>query len=119
MNDTIAHALATERTIDITSTGHRSGQPSRIEIWFHVVDDVVYLTGSPGRRDWYANLLANPSFTFHLKESVVVDLAARATPITDRRTKRSILAVIHDRVNSSKTLDDWVENSPLVAVDFV
>ena len=30
------------------------------------------------RRDWHANLLATPQFTFHLKESLQADLAARA-----------------------------------------
>ena len=27
-----------DRTIDITTTGRRSGQPRRVEVWFHRVD---------------------------------------------------------------------------------
>ena len=48
--------LAENRTIDITTTGARSGEPRRIETWAWPLDGVLYLTGSPGRRDWYANL---------------------------------------------------------------
>ena len=77
MDERVRQALANDRTIDITTTGRSSGLPCRIETWFYRVDDRIYLTGSPGRRDWYANLLANPEFTFHLKQSVGADLPAR------------------------------------------
>src|SRR3712207_9019649 len=50
-----------DRVIDITTTGRKSGQPRRIETWFHHLDGQIYLTGTPGPRDWYANLVANPS----------------------------------------------------------
>lgn len=83
MDDRIRQALASDRTIDITTTGRTSGLPRRIETWVYRVDDRFFLTGSPGRRDWYANLLANPDFTFHLKQSVATDLPAQAAPITD------------------------------------
>ena len=65
MNDAILRALATDRTIDITTTGRTRGQRHRIETWFYRVGERVFLPGSPGRRDWYANLLAEPRFTFH------------------------------------------------------
>ena len=90
MDERVRQALANDRTIDITTTGRSSGLPRRIETWFYRVDDQIYLTGSPGRRDWYANLLANPDFTFHLKQSVAADLPARATPITDPEERRAI-----------------------------
>lgn len=118
MNDAIQRALDTERTIDITTVGRHSGRPRRIEMWFHQVGGQVYITGSPGTRDWYANVLANPGFTFHLKQSVSADLAARAVPITDRTAKREILEVITERVNSSRTLEDWLDASPLIRVEF-
>ena len=55
-------ALQDDRLIDITTTGRKSGEPHRIEIGFHFVDGHVYITGRPGLRGWYANLLANPDF---------------------------------------------------------
>ncbi|NNF69098.1 MAG: nitroreductase family deazaflavin-dependent oxidoreductase, partial [Acidimicrobiia bacterium] len=74
LEDPILQALRTDLTIDITTVGRVSGEPRRTEIWFRNLDDQVYITGTPGPRDWYANLVANPSFTFHLKESVTADL---------------------------------------------
>ncbi len=49
MDETASRALATDRVIDITTTGRTSGAPRRIEIWFHRVGDTVYITGTPGR----------------------------------------------------------------------
>jgi len=118
MEATIQHALDADRTIDITTTGRRTGEPRRIEIWFHNVDGDIYITGLPGTRDWYANLLDDPRFTFHLKESTTVDLPARAVPIRDDTERRRILAEITQRVNSTRPLESWVERSPLVRVEF-
>jgi deazaflavin-dependent oxidoreductase (nitroreductase family) len=117
MNDDIQIALATERTVDITTTGKRTGQPRRIEIWFHNVDDRIYITGMPGRRDWYANLLADPRLTFHLKESVTADLDATALPV-EGDEKRRVLRTILDRLGHSDKIDVWMNRSPLVEVKF-
>lgn len=118
MNDAIRRALETERTIDITTTGRRTARRHRIEIWFHNVEGEIFITGRPGRRGWYANLLADPAFTFHLKQSVVADLDATAHPVTDEAERRRVLEEITPRVNASAPLDDWLERSPLVRVEF-
>ena len=45
--------------------------PRRTEIYFHQFDGKFYLTGRPGfKRDWVANIVANPEFTLHLKHGV-------------------------------------------------
>jgi deazaflavin-dependent oxidoreductase (nitroreductase family) len=77
---TIEQALKSDNLIDITTTGKKTGSPRRIEIAFHNFDGALYITGLPGKRDWYANLLAQPRFTFHLKQSAHADLPAIATP---------------------------------------
>ena len=115
--DAVQAALARDRTIDITTTGRRSGQQRRIEIWSYYVDGRVYLSGSPGRRDWYANLLANSDFVFHLKRSVQADLPARARPITDPAERRAIVARIFEVLGPFGDVEAWVARSPLVEVD--
>ena len=119
MDEQIQHALARDRTIDITTRGRKTGQLHLTEIWFHYIDGYVYITGTPGRRDWYANMLAHPEFTFHLKQSVKADLPARATPILDTARRRAIIASIHQKLGGSRDLEAWVESSPLVAVELL
>ena len=119
MNDEIKQALAKDRVIDMTTTGRTSGKPRRKETWFHNIDGQVYLTGTPGKRDWYANMVANPAFTFHLKESVTADLAASAQPVTEPEERQRVLARILSNIGRPATdLPAWVERSPLVAVTF-
>jgi hypothetical protein len=118
VDDRVHQALQRDRTIDITTIGRKSGRPHRIETWFHHVNGETYLTGSPGRRDWYANLVAHPTFTFHLKQSVAADLLARAVPITDPAERRSVFAAILRGLGHEQDLEAWVDGSPLVAVTF-
>jgi len=118
MDERVTQALESEQTIDITTTGRKTGRPRRIEIWFHNLDGRRYITGRPRPRGWYANLLVNPKFTFHLKRSVKVDLAATAKPITSETEKRAILAKILRKQGSESELEAWVRGSPLVEVEF-
>jgi F420H(2)-dependent quinone reductase len=119
MHARVRRALETERTIDITTTGRASGRPRRIEMWFHNLDGELYLTGTPGTRDWYANLVAHPAFTFHLKGTLQADLRARATPILDPARRRTILSRLLDRLGHAEELDAWIRESPLVAVEIL
>lgn len=118
MHDQVEQALAGDRVIDITTTGRKSGSPSRKEIWFHNIDGDVYITGTPGKRDWYANMIENPEFTFHLKETTEADLQATARPVTDRGEKRAIFERILANIDRADQIDQWVEDSPLVRVSF-
>lgn len=120
MDERIRQALAQERTIDITTIGRQSGEPRRKEMWFHNIDGKIYITGTPGKRDWYANLVAHPDFIFHLKEQVTADLPARAKPITDLATRRAVFShVLDQRRSDSAELEKWLEASPLVEVSFL
>jgi deazaflavin-dependent oxidoreductase (nitroreductase family) len=119
MDDSVRQALASDRTIDITTIGRRSGEPRRIEIWFYRYEGRVFLSGSPGSRDWFANLLANPEFTFHLKGSVQADLPARARPITDEAERREVISgILEDLGRGYGGADQWVAGSPLAEVEF-
>jgi F420H(2)-dependent quinone reductase len=114
----IRAALERERTVDITTTGRRSGKPVRIETWSYPVDGRIFLSGSPGRRDWYANLVANPEFVFHLKGSVRADLPARARPIVEEDERRAVIRRLFEVLGGfGGNLEAWVARSPLVEVE--
>ncbi len=124
VNDDWAKALASDEVIDITTTGRTSGVPRRIEIWFHRLDGRYYITGTPGRaRSWYANLVADPQFTFHLKQSASADLPATARPITGSDERAAVFAGILPRLGELTDTPGmeaaaWLAKSPLVEVLF-
>lgn len=119
---------ARERTVDITTTGARTGRPRRIEIWFYRADGEIYLTTTPARRAWYANIVAHPDFTFHLTHGVRADLAAHGVPVLDpqhrERVFRSVIADLNQPRNPAgiaqpvAPLSAWMSGSPLVHVTF-
>ena len=119
MNDAARTALEAGGICDITTTGARSAKPHRIEIAFHYLDGEFYIAGKPGfKRDWLANLKANPGFTLHLHDGF--NVTGRATEITDPAERDRILYAIRTRswnVDPDKaraTNATWVETSPLV-----
>jgi len=100
----------------MTTMGKKTGKPHTVEIAFHNFDGLLYISGMPGKRDWYANLVANPHFTFHLKQSMQADISARAIPITDEAERRRILARVVQKWNRQAQLEAFVQSSPLVEV---
>jgi deazaflavin-dependent oxidoreductase (nitroreductase family) len=116
MDPNIDKALKTDNLIDITTWGKKSNNPSKIEIAFHNFDGNLYISGLPGKRDWYANLVAHPNFTFHLKQSAQADIPATATPITDEPTRKQILTKVVAKWNRQAELDAFIKSSPLVRV---
>jgi deazaflavin-dependent oxidoreductase (nitroreductase family) len=117
--DLVRVELADDPTVDITTTGCTTGLPRRIEIWMLDVDGRFFITGTPGRRDWLANLRANPSLIVHLKRHGHVDLVARATDVEDVSTRRVVLE--HSSAGwyrSQEPLDVLVDTAPMVEVVF-
>ncbi|GAB2450839.1 deazaflavin-dependent oxidoreductase (nitroreductase family) [Conyzicola lurida] len=135
MDERIRRALAitpaspaSARTVDVSTTGARTGRTRRIEIWFYRVDGEIYLTTQPAVRSWYANLLANPRFTFHVKNGAHADLDATAKPVLDIDERRRIFTAIVDDLNQPlhrgylsqpvEPVAAWVSGSPLMHVTF-
>lgn len=116
MDEIIQRGLKYDRTIDISTKGRRSGRERRIEIWFFNVDGKFYITGSPGTRGWYANMVASPEVTFHLKHTVKADIPARSRPITLKQERDKVLLAILDILDGDQDLDDWIARSPLVEI---
>ncbi|MCU1688121.1 MAG: hypothetical protein JWN20_49 [Jatrophihabitantaceae bacterium] len=124
--DDVRHALATDRIIDITTTGRQTGQPRRLETWLYRASGTLYLTGRPGRRSWLANIAADPALTVHLKTSATADLPATGRVIHDEAQRRIILTEILNEARarveatggdtSPYDVDAWVERAPLVEV---
>ena len=121
MDANVQQSLEQGGVVDITTTGRKSGLSRRIEISFHHLDGEFFITGKPGRRrDWLANLVANPGFTLHLKRGVQADPAAAATEITDPDERAAVIyRILTESWNSPpeqvrSTLNVWVEGAPLI-----
>jgi deazaflavin-dependent oxidoreductase (nitroreductase family) len=118
MDEAIRRALSRGHTIDITTTGRRTGRPRRIEIVFHNFDGRLFLSGIPShrKRSWIANFEADPRFTFHLKgPGASADLPATARVITDESERRAIMPLVAAAWGRGD-LDAMIAYSPLAEV---
>lgn len=121
MDATVKDAMDRGGIADITTIGRKTGKPRRIEIFFHQFDGDYYLTGRPGpKRDWEANIEANPQFTLHLKRGISSDVPVVGEAESDHEERARVLrrALIEswgsepDRVDAA--LSRWVEQAPFI-----
>lgn len=118
MDEDVRRSLGHGQTVDITTTGRRSGLPRRIEIVFHNFEGRIFISGMPSRRkrSWLANLEAEPRFTLHLKTSrATADLPATARVISDPAERAAIMP----RVAAAwrrQDVDVMIAYSPLIEV---
>jgi deazaflavin-dependent oxidoreductase (nitroreductase family) len=121
MDAAASDALARGGVIDITTVGAKTGANRRIEIVFHQFDGSYYITGKPGfKRDWLANLIANPQFTLHLRDGAGIDVSASAREVTDEDQRVAVLYRIlteswdNEPTKAEHILPRWVADAPLV-----
>ena len=123
-------ALLSDRTIDIVTTGARTGRQRRTEIWFTNIDGRIIICGTPSAsadadkrqpRDWLANLVAHPRFWFCFKESVRLVIPARARRVVDRDDRLRIMSAAATRWYRERgfAVSELVEGSPIVDVRFL
>jgi len=102
-------------TVDVTTTGRRSGLPRRIEIWVIKVGERLVIAGTPRPRDWLANLQADPNMVLHLKDSVVADLSFEAREVTDSAVRREIwMHPSTEWYRGQASVEDLIATAPTV-----
>jgi deazaflavin-dependent oxidoreductase (nitroreductase family) len=100
----------------LTTSGRHTGRPHRIEIWFAVHDEVVYLlSGGGDGSDWVRNLTISPDVVLEIagrkrttKARVVTD------PEEDALARRSVLRKYRERGEGDLT--DWGRSALPIAI---
>jgi deazaflavin-dependent oxidoreductase (nitroreductase family) len=111
--DTIA-TLAATRTIEMTTIGRRSGEHRTIEIWWFHVEGRFIVTGTPGRRDWYANVLSDPRV---LISTSIGTFSATAVVIEEADFRQAVFADPSVNWYSSQAeLHRLIETAPMVEI---
>jgi deazaflavin-dependent oxidoreductase (nitroreductase family) len=111
-------ALNHSQVIDLTTTGRRTGQLRRIEIFLHTDDGQLFITGMPRAdrtRDWIYNVEADPHVVVHLKQSVVVDVPATARVVRDPEERRPLIEAAARRWGRTD-VPEMLRHSPLIVL---
>ncbi len=106
--------LVAQRIIDFTTYRRSSGQPHRVEIWWFEVANRLVITGSPGRRDWLANVRENPRVVIH---GSGIDVEATASVVEDPVFRRQVFTQPETSWYTTQAeLDRLVETSPMIEI---
>ena len=105
---------------DLTTTGRRTGNPHKIEIWFGVIGGTMYLiSGNGPSADWFRNALIDPA--------VVVDVGGRtftaqARAVVDVDERRHVGDVMGEKYtwdgddSIGLTRHAWCYEVPVLAI---
>lgn len=121
MDEKTFNALHRSQVIDLTTTGRRTGEPRKIEIFLHEKDGLLFITGMPRAdrtRDWIHNIAADPRVIVHLKQSIAADIPTTARVVTDPDERRPLMAAAAGRWGRTD-VDEMVKHSPLVVLTVV
>lgn len=109
---------ASEPFLYLTTLGRRTGRPHRIEIWFAVHAERLYLmAGGRDRADWVRNIKSNQRVAVELGHETHEGVAhiVEADSPDDRRAREMLVAKYAD---SEDDLEEWGRNSLPVVIDF-
>jgi len=109
-------AFAETSTVDLTTVGRRSGELRTVEIWWFEIDGRFIITGTPGRRDWLANIRANPDVVLTVGTETV---PATAVEVGDVGFKTRVFTdpMVGWYVTQTD-LESLVANAPMIEVQF-
>ncbi|HVF07904.1 MAG TPA: nitroreductase/quinone reductase family protein [Actinomycetota bacterium] len=103
----------------LTTTGRISGRAHRIEIWFVLADETVFLmAGDRDRSDWVRNLMITPDVELELgsrKRTTRARVVDERSP-DDERARRLMLEKYGARDGGD--LSTWGRTALVVAVDW-
>ncbi|BCJ38404.1 hypothetical protein Athai_59070 [Actinocatenispora thailandica] len=93
-----------------------------MEIWYLTVDGETVITGTPGARNWLANLRACPRAVLHLR-SPDRDVEVAAAEVIEQAKRRRITAEAFRLqpwyAEQPYSVEDWVAGAPMVVLTSV
>lgn len=101
----------------LTITGRVTGHPHRIEIWFAIDRDTLYLlSGGGGRSDWVKNLRREPAVTVEIGSCA---FGGRARVVADPTERERARALVYDKYAPGYRGDlaNWRRSALPIAVD--
>lgn len=104
----------------ITTTGRRTGNPHRIEIWFAAEPGsrtIYVLAGGRERADFVRNAMADPAVTVRIGDTEGDAIARVLPPGTEEDAKARRLLLAKYQGEGSDDLDSWGRSALPVAFD--
>jgi len=109
--------FAGEQFCYLTTRGRVTGNPHRIEIWFAIEEDTLYmLSGGGERSDWVKNLRRASAVTVEIGDHL---FEGHGRIVSDRAEDEHARTLVHDKYVGSYggDLSGWRRSALPIAVD--
>jgi len=111
---------AGDECCDLITIGRRTGKLRQVEIWFGVIDDVLYLiSGGGDSADWYRNACASGTATVVFGEQHVECVVRQVADADERRRVGELMGakyVWEGDPSIGLTFDAWCFDVPALAL---
>ncbi len=119
-NPLLSPLLAGEDYCYLTTTGRVTGQPHKIEIWFGLNGNSLYLlSGGMDKSDWVKNMMKNPSVTVKVGKHTFKATARLVTDEQEEMLARNMLADKYNERNANGSLGKWARTALVVGIDIL
>jgi len=120
MDNKLFTQLKKEEYCYVTTTGRVTGKPHKIEIWFGINDNTVYLlSGNREKSDWVKNMLKNPYVTVRIAKKTFKSTARIVTDEKEETMVRNMLADKYNERRANGSLGTWARTALPVAMDLI
>ena len=119
-NPLLSPLLAGEDYCYLTTTGRVTGKPHKIEIWFGLNGNSLYLlSGGMDKSDWVKNMMKNPSVTVKVGKHTFKATARLVTDEQEEMLARNLLADKYNERNANGSLGKWARTALVVGIDIL
>lgn len=110
--------LADEKFIYLTTRGRRTGKLHRVELWFAVHNDKIYLSHEGRETDWMKNIKNNPEVRYEIGEYKFVGKARYLQGNgPDAQAGKIALYLKYYGKAERKVIEDWFSLSTLILIE--
>jgi deazaflavin-dependent oxidoreductase (nitroreductase family) len=104
----------------LTTTGRVTGKPHKIEIWFGLEGNTLYLlSAGMDKSDWVKNLLKNPSVTVQVGKHTFKATTRLVENEEEEMMARNMLADKYNERRANGSLGKWARTALPVAIDLI
>jgi len=115
---TLLADLAGEEYCYVTTTGRVSGHPHKIEIWFGIQNNSLYLlSGGGDRSDWVKNMRTNPLVSVRIAAHTFAGSSRFVQDKQEDGVARRLLAAKYQDWRPGQSFSDWALTALPVAID--
>lgn len=102
--------------VELGTIGARSGRPATVPIWGWVVSGRFIITGTPGRRDWFANIRSDPRVSVGVAGRV---LSGTARVVDDPDFRKQVFTAPQTGwYRTQCSLEELVAAAPMIEIEF-